>query len=274
MDTQEEVSINQLELIPHGSSALVKFIFGKLETTLCLKAGLLVIYSADVTNIGKKTKVLGSHWVGPRVAATRIFHQGHKHFFFTEAESEAPLFISGFPISLSPFPAPLSHCPSLLRRISNVAELPCQSGPLAGERKGGKKMNYKKSSALFSFWFCRRIASWNPGIVRSSGSRAQAASTDYPQGRKEKVGGWGGGTIPVPTFQVIYLFFLVTHSQVHFFFLESTSYGFGFVSSLLSPPFIVSVCGLKGSYLCKGITWAGMRLNHKCKVASATCQIV
>lgn len=38
-------------------------------------------------------------------------------------------------------------------------------------------------------------------------------------------------------------------------------------------PLSVSVCGLKGSDLCQGINWAKMRLNHKCKVASAATRL-
>lgn len=80
-------------------------------------------------------------------------------------------------------------------------------------------------------------------------------------------------TTPVPS--KFYLFFLGKHSQVllFFFFFNPHHTVFGFVSLSLSPPFIVSVCGLKGSYLCKGINWARMRLNHKCKVASATARL-
>lgn len=142
------------------------------------KAGLWSsFYCADNINIGRKTKVAWQWAVVPK---------GHKRLF-TETESEAPHFISGFPIPLSPFPcAPesLSVCPC--RGIfQTYRSSPATLGTLTGEGK-------KKSPALFFSRFCRRIASWNLGIVRSSRSWAQPASKDYPRSRKEKVGGWGG----------------------------------------------------------------------------------
>lgn len=69
----------------------------------------------------------------------------------------------------------------------------------------------------------------------------------------------------------IFFFFLVTQSQVPVFeerkIIHITQFWFHL------SPLSVSVCGLKGSDLCQGINWAKMRLNHKCKVASAATRL-
>lgn len=146
-----------------------------------------------------------------------------------------------------------------------------------------------ESPALFLAAFCPRIASWNPRIVRSSRSGAQPQSKDYLRAeRKARKGRWGGGGVvgrkwrkegrkPLEANEIspasIFQFFFLSGDTITGASFEETKKihitQFWFRLSPLS----VSVCGLKGSDLCQGINWAKMRLNHKCKVASAATRL-
>lgn len=75
-------------------------------------------YCADDINIGRKTKVPRQSGVAC-VAPACFVPEGHRRLF-TETESEAPHFISGFPISLFPFPFPLSPFPVHLSHGQSV----------------------------------------------------------------------------------------------------------------------------------------------------------
>lgn len=103
------------------------------------------------------------------------------------------------------------------------------------------------------------------GRLGAGGARRE----EVKEGRKEAAGGeWDVASVDFPS---IFFFFRVTQSQVPVFeerkIIHITQFWFHLF------PLSVSVCGLKGSDLCQGINWAKMRLNHKCKVASAATRL-
>lgn len=164
-------------------------------------------YCADNINIGQSW---AWQWA--------VVPKGHKRLF-TETESEAPHFISGFPIPLSSFPcAPesLSVCPCCGR-------VQTYRSSLASLEKGGKE------ALLCSFpdfadglhheiWglcghHAAELRQWAK-ITPEAGRKRLAAE----EGRKGRKPLEPKKKTPVPTFQVLYLYFLVTYSQVLFFF--------------------------------------------------------
>lgn len=214
--------------------------------------------------------------VGGGVCCSHMdFSWGTQTPLFTETESEAPHFISGFPISLSPFPEHLSHCqsaPTAAYFKHSVSPRP----HLEHSLEKGRKRALLCSPPEFADGLHHEIRGLcghhaaelsqqeiiTPG-QEGKGRRLRRVEVEEGQKRQEQC---------LLSKLFIYLF-LMTHSQVLFFFLNPHHRVFGFVSLSRSSLFIVSVSGLKGSYLCKGINWARMRLNHKCKVASATARL-